>query len=345
MIENDLLRVDIAADGTIARLFDKANDRDTLTDRANQLWTYVDKPRSWDAWDVDEAHERDGTEVAGVQRVEVVEAGPVRASVRVYRTWRGSAITQTYQLWAGSRRLDIETEIDWHERQVLLKARFPLAVRTHEATFETMFGVVRRPTHRNTAHDAARFEGSAHRFADLSEPGYGVALLNDGKYGHGVHGNVLTLSLIRSPLYPDALADEGRHRFTYALFPHAGDWTDARVTTEAFALNSPLVVTPASAGTADATPLLTVEPADREIGLGTLKTALDGDGLILRLYEPNGARGPVTLRFRDPIAGIERVNLLEEPADGSPVEHDGRSTVRFDIRPFEVATFRIRLAL
>ena len=222
VLENDEIRVEIGADGTIARLFDKVNDREALADRANQLWAYVDKPRSWDAWDVDETYERDGEEIGGVEKIEVVATGPVLGAVRVERSLRESRIVQTYQLWAGFRRLDIETEIDWHERQVLLKARFPVAVRTHEATFETMYGVVRRPTRRNTSWEKAQFEGSAHRFIDMSEPGYGVAILNDGKYGHDARENVMTISLLRGPLYPDPLADEGEHRFTYSVFPHAG---------------------------------------------------------------------------------------------------------------------------
>ena len=211
-----------------------------LAGRANALWAYTDKPRNWEAWDVEEAYEGEGEEIA-TDAVEVVEEGPLRASVRVTRRWRESTIVQTYRLLSGSRRLDVETRIDWHERRVLLRALFPLNVRSHEATSETMFGAQRRPTHGNTGWDAARFEVSAHRFCDLSEPGYGVALLNDGKYGHSAKGNVLGISLLRSPLYPDPLADEGEHRFTYALLPHPGDWTEAGVTREAFALNSPLV--------------------------------------------------------------------------------------------------------
>ena len=132
-----------------------------------------------------------------------------------------ATIVQTYRLWANSARLDIATDIDWHERRILLKARFPLAVRSDFATFECAHGVIRRPTHRNTSWDTARFEVVAHRFADLSEHGYGVALLNDGKYGHHALGNELGLSLLRSPVYPDPLADEGRQSFTYALYPHA----------------------------------------------------------------------------------------------------------------------------
>ena len=150
-----------ASDGTIHRVVDKAaGDREVLADRGNQLWAYVDKPRTYDAWDIEENYESEGEEIGGVEAIEVVETGPLRGAVRVRRAWRDSRIEQTYRLLAGSRRLDIATGIDWHERQIYLQARFPLAVHAHEATYETMYGVVRRPTHRNTTWDAARFEVS-----------------------------------------------------------------------------------------------------------------------------------------------------------------------------------------
>jgi alpha-mannosidase len=342
-IENDLAVVEIGADGTIARYYDKSYEREVLADRANQLWAYVDKPRSWDAWDVDETYERDGEEVAVAGSIRVVESGPVRASVRVERVWRGSRIVQTYRLWHKSLRLDIETNIDWHERQVLLRARFPLAIHTHEATFETAYGAVRRPTHRNTARDAAQFEGSGHRFADLSEAGYGVALLNDGKYGHGVHGNVLSLSLLRSPLYPDALTDEGEHQFTYALCPHGGTWSQSYIAHQAFELNSPLIAVPVGQTGVTSAGFVEIVAWEPELGLGALKPAFDGDGVILRLYEPYGARGPVMLRFGQPVKAVERVNLLEEPVHLDPIDLvDDGAAARFAVRPFEIITLRIR---
>jgi alpha-mannosidase len=241
-------------------------------------------------------------------------------------------------------RLDVETFVDWHERQVLLKARFPLAIRAHEATFETMYGVVSRPTHRNTSWDAARFEGCSHRFADLSEPGYGVALLNDGKYGHGVYGNVLTLSLLRGPLYPDPLADDGEHRFTYGLLPHAGDWTDSTVVQEAFALNSRLVAIAAPNATPGAAAWGLLETGGVPLGLGSLKRSEDGDCLVLRLYEPHGRRGAAFLRFNRAVARAERVNLLEDPEEGGeliPIEEG--NVMRLRVRPFEVLSLRLRL--
>jgi alpha-mannosidase len=337
-IENELLRVEIGADGSLDRVYDKKADREVLDGRSNRLFAYADKPANWDAWDVEMGYEAEGDEVPGAESVEVLESGPLRAAVRVERRFRDSWISQTYLLLAGSRRLDIETRVQWHERQVLLRALFPLRIRSHEATFETMYGVVKRPTHRNTTWDEARFEVCAHRFADLSEPGYGVALLNDGKYGHSARDNVLGISLLRGPLYPDPLADEGEHRFTYSLFPHPGDWTEAGVTREAHSLNSPLVVRDGKAETAEFG-LLRAEGV--ELALGALKPAEDGRGEILRLYEPHGARGECTLRFAHPVESVRRTNLLEEP-EGTVELRDG--AVHLAVRPFEVVTLLVNWA-
>jgi alpha-mannosidase len=341
LLENALLWVEIGADGTLQRLVDTAaGDRDVLAGRGNQLWAFVDKPRIYDAWDIEENYAQEGEAVSGVAAIEIVEAGPLRGAVRVRRRWRDSSIAQTYRLLAGGRRFDMVTEIDWHERQTFLQARFPLAVHTHEASYETLYGVVRRPTHRNTSWDAARFEVSGHRFADCSEPGYGVALLTDGKYGYAAHGNLLTLSLLRGPLYPDPLADEGQHRFTYSLLPHMGDWTEADVVNEAFTLNSPLIAVPVAADRSGTTgSFLTADGLP--LTLGSLKRAEEGDGVILRLHEPHGNRGWATLRFAQRVERVERVNLLEEAVDGpEPVLSDGM-TIKLAVRPFEVVTMRV----
>ena len=338
ILENELLRVEIGADGTLLRVYDRVLDREVLDGRGNQLWAYMDKPANWDAWDVDEGYEGEGEEISPVEKVEVVERGPLRAVVRIERRWRSSRIVQTYGLLAASRRLDIVTEIDWREREVLLRAFFPVNVRSGTATFETMYGAQERPTHRNTSWDAARFEVSAHRFADLSEPGYGVALLNDGKYGHSVRDNVFGLSLLRSPLYPDPLADEGEHRFTCSLFPHPGGWTESGVVDEAFALNSPLIMVAGSALPAESGSFVRVDGL--KLALGSLKRSEDGKGAILRLYEPHGARGTSVLRFGRGVSGVERVNLLEE-ATGDPTSLKN-GTVQLDVRPFEVVSLRVK---
>ncbi|WP_163266278.1 alpha-mannosidase [Chelativorans alearense] len=317
-LENADIRMELAPDGTLASVYDKRTRREVLAGRGNQIWAYSDKPRNWDAWDVEENYTTQGEEIAATAAAQIVEHGPHRAAIRFIRRFRDSTIIQTVRLWANSARLEFKTDIEWHERRILLKARFPLAIRSDHATFECAHGVVRRPTHRNTSWDQARFEVAAHRFADLSEQGYGVALLNDGKYGHSVLGNELGLSLLRSPVFPDPLADEGHHSFTYALFPHRSDWLSGGVLAEAEDLNQPLVCR--SVQTAAETVWSAARVKGMALGLSAFKPAEDGKALVLRAYEPAGARGEadVTLPKGWRLGG--EVDLLEGdagPADRS----------------------------
>jgi alpha-mannosidase len=216
---------------------------------------------------------------------------------------------------------------------------FPTSVHTHEATFETIFGVHKRPTHRNTSWERARFEVSAHRFVDLSEPAYGVAVLNDGKYGHSVVGGTIGLSLVRGPLSPDPFADEGKHRFMYSLLPHPGDWIDAGVVHEAHALNTPLVAVPVAGDATGVPALVSIEGVS--LGFSTLKRAHDRDGLVLRLYEPHGIAGRTVLTFSRDVRSATAVTLLEEDMD-SPLEHDG-PTVTLRVRPFQVISILLEI--
>jgi alpha-mannosidase len=310
-MENSFVSVQFDADGALTSVRYLPIHREVLAGRGNQIWAYVDKPRNWDAWDLEDNYASQGEEIRA-SAVEVVERGPHRAAIRVTRQFRDSTIVQTFRIWANSPRIEIATDIDWHERRILLKARFPLAIRSDFATFECAHGVIRRPTHRNTSWDAARFEVAAHRFADLSEQGFGVALLNDGKYGHHVIGNELGLSLLRSPVYPDPLADEGRQSFTYALFPHEGDWLTGGVLAEAEDLNRPLFCRPIQAGGAASWTAAALD--GMTLGLSAFKPAEEGGKLILRAYEPAGARGIVSVDLADGWRLGDEVNLLEDSA-------------------------------
>ena len=207
-LENAFLKVTLAADGTLSSVIDKRSNRECLAGRGNQIWAYVDKPRFFDAWDIEEDYTASGQEILA-QSIEVVETGPHRAALRITRHFGASTIIQHLRLWSNSPRLEFHTELDWHDRRVLLKTRFPLAIKADHALFECACGVIARPTHRNTPWDVTKFEVPAHRFALMAERGFGVALLNDGKYGHHALGNELGISLLRSPVFPDLLADEG----------------------------------------------------------------------------------------------------------------------------------------
>jgi alpha-mannosidase len=213
--------------------------------------------------------------------------------------------------------VDFETEVDWHETHLLLKAAFPVDIRASRADFDIQWGQIDRPTHRNTSWDAAQFEVPAQKWADLSEGNYGVALLNDCKYGYDVRGDVLRLSLIKSATMPDSGADQGHHRFTYALLPHAGD-TRVTVRAEAAALNFPPRVIGRSRGQAGTARLGPVAhcPSQRAV-IETVKPAQDGRGAIIRLYEAHNTRGEVEIVLAPDIVAAERVGLLED--GGAPL--------------------------
>ncbi len=224
-IDNGLLRVSWDSNGLLHSIWDRDEDREVIADgqQANLFQLHEDNPRFFDAWDVDRSYLDHVTNLLAIDAIETVENDPLRAGIRFKRRFGQSTITQTMRLAAGTRRLEFHTEIDWHERHRFLKVAFPVAIRSTCATYEIQHGHIERPTVANTSWDTARFEVCGHRWADLSEPGYGVALLNDCKYGYDIAGNVMRLSLLRSPGWPDPEADQGNHRFAYALLPHSGD--------------------------------------------------------------------------------------------------------------------------
>ncbi|MDQ0456742.1 alpha-mannosidase [Rhizobium paknamense] len=333
-LENDLLKVTLSEDGTIASLIHKPSGREAIEGRGNRLMAYLlEKPRNWDAWDIEGDYMQKGEEITQLDSLEIIEARAERGAIRLVRRWRNSTITQTLSLTAGSPRLDIETELDWHDRRVFLRSLTETSVRSMSATYECAYGVLERPTHFNRSWDAAMFEAAAHRFVDLSETGFGVALLNDAKYGHSTFGPVLGISLLRSAVYPDPLVDEGLQRFTYALMPHAGPWYDGGVREEAEALNQPLLVAPVSGLAEGIRQPLTVEgiPA----GLSGLKPAEEGEGLILRLYEPAGRRGPLRIGLPEGWSHSGPLTILEEPSGAAPGE----------LKPFEVKSWRLHNSL
>jgi len=350
-LENGELRLELDEHGEIASLYDLHYGREAIAPgtTGNQLVIYEDRPLDWDAWDIDIFYEEKAYPAHEIVNWQIVERGPLRAAIAITRRVGQSTITQRICMWHDSRRIDFVTEVDWQERQTLLRVLFPLNVNATRATCEIQFGAVERPTHRNTSWDWARFEVCAHRWVDLSEGGYGVALLNDGKYGHSLHHNTLGLSLLKGAIAPDPDADRGIHRFTYSLLPHAGDWRAGEVTRRAYELNAPLFATKDERRkTTDAQlsssfvlrPSSFVSTPTEHIVVETVKVAHDGDGLIVRLYEAHNQRGQATLVFSQPIAGAVEVDLLEREIGA--VEVSGNEA-RFPVRPFEVKTLRVQL--
>lgn len=344
-LHNALYTLDFNAEGEIARLYHREADREVLVpgQTANQLIVYEDRPLNYDAWDIDLYYEEKPYPLRDQVEIRPLEYGPVRATVEVTRTFLSSRITQRISLWRTSPRIDFVTEIDWHDHQLLLKAAFPVAINATRATYEIQFGSLERATHRNTSWEQARFEVCAHRWVDLSDGGYGVSLLNESKYGHDIHDQVIRLTLLKSATSPDPEADQGLHRLTYSLLPHQGDWRTAQTVRRAYELNVPVLVRPGflPAEHSDALSRSLLWTDCPHIVIDTVKPAEDGQGLIVRLYEAHNQQGKGSLTFASALRTAQECNLLEEPLGAV---HFQEKTLFFQVRPYEIKSFRVDLA-
>ena len=341
VLENETLRVEFDAAGDIIRLLDKTVGREVLPigQRANVFQAFEDRPLGeGDAWNIDIFYDDKQWAAEPASSLTIIEEGPLRAGLEIRRHLLNSEIVQRVYLYRGSCRLDFDTWVDWRERHVLLKVAFPVDVLSPLATYDIQWGNVQRATHRNTSWDWARFETVAHKWVDLSEGDYGVSLLNDCKYGHDVRGNVIRLTLLRGPTFPDPNADQGEHRFTYSLLPHAGDWRTGTVPA-GYALNDPLIVRRVNGGSdgGSASQSLVAVNAPNVI-IETVKQAEDGQGLIVRLYESQRCRGKLTLTTGFPLAQVWRTNLIEENRE--PLGCDENSVTTF-IKPYQILTLRL----
>ena len=319
--------------GRMTSIFDKENDREILKagETGNRLVVYEDRPMNFDAWDIDIYYQEKGYEVEDLKEVSV-EKSSLMTTVKMTWNYEDSVISQEIRLYNDDRRIDFVTHADWHEHQQLLRVLFPLDIRTSEATFDIQYGNVKRPTYENTSWDMAKFETVAHQWADYSETGYGVSLMNDCKYGYSARGHILGMSLIKCGIYPDYAADQGSHDFTYALYPHSGSWQESGVQKSAWSLNNPLW---AVAGTLDVESAFCKADTDH-VAIDCVKKAEDSDDLIVRFHEYEGMRGPVTLKFGFPVASWQETNLCENP-EGE--EQTGE--LKVTVRPYEIRTFRV----
>jgi alpha-mannosidase len=342
-VQTPFYDAELRPDGTIARLYDKTRQRDVLPEgqAANVLQFYEDKPANWEAWDVEPQYADKEWQATVTGALSVVEDSPVRLVLACTLSYGSSTFQQRIVFYAHTPRIDFAHDVDWQERKTLVKVAFPVEVRSSRATYEIAYGAIERPTHWNTSWDTARFEVSGHRWADLSETGYGVSLLNDCKYGWDIHGNIMRLSLLRGPENPDPNADIGRHEYVYALFPHADDWRGGTVQ-EGASLNTPLIPvrTDSHAGKAASRGSFASVDTDHVL-VDSVKKAEDSGEVILRLYEAYGARGSVTLTLEQQVQRAVETNLLED--EEGELATDGR-TVSLFVKPFEVKTVKVRFA-
>ena len=343
VIENDLLRVTLDEKAQIVSVFDKEANRELIQagEKANQLQVFEDYPRDYDAWEITDYYKEKMWIADGLTGLSIIRE-PLRAGVKVVRSYNHSVISQEITLAPHSRRIDFKTEVDWKEDHVLLKAAFPLNLHTSRASYDIQFGNLERPTHANTSWDAAKFEVVGQKWADLSEGDYGVSLINDCKYGYSAEGSVLKLSLLKAATYPNIHADRHLHSFTYSLYPHAGDFRTGGTYMEIYRLNQPVSAVSLS-GEKAASPSLPstysfASVSSPNLILDTVKESDDGEDVILRLYEAHNTQGTARIQLGFEPKAVSLCNLLEEKLQ--PVSFDG-STVTLPYSNFEIITLRI----
>ena len=355
-IENEFIRLELdQAGGLISRIYDKRSRREVLAPggKGNLLELFEDKPANWDAWNI--GYTGVSWRLDKADRVEVVEKGPVRATIRVRRSFLGatkprrplatsfpsSFFTQEISLYAGSPLVEVRNSIDWWEQQVLCKAAWEVNVSADTAYYEIPLAAIGRPTTRTSSLDKARFEVPALRWADLSGKDYGVSLLSDSKYGYDIAGNRMRLTLLKAPLWPDPSADRGTHEFRYALYPHPGDWRTGGTVRVASGFCQPLLVQRGipHSGSLPASGAGFLSAAPENVIISSFKLAEDGNGMIVRCYESAGA-GQTSARIVLPPGAVkaQETDLLEQPLAEVPLR-DGN--LEFSLGPFEIKTFRV----
>lgn len=343
IIRNKYFNITFDDKRNIVSIYDKINSREIVKkgERANVLQAFEDKPFNHDAWDINIYYQEKMWEINDLTSSEIIEAGPVRTVVKIVRPFLDSTIEQYISIYTNIPRIDFFTRIDWKEKQILLKAAFPVDVHSNKASFDIQYGNVERPTHWNTSWDMARFETVVHKWVDLSEDGYGVSLLNDSKYGCDIKDSVMRLSLLKSATQPNIDADREVHEFTYSLYPHAGNWRESDTVQIAHNLNCPMysvIEEPHEGFLPENFSLVNVDK--NNVIIEIVKKAEDSDNIIVRVYECYNRRTDTTLTlFKDVIEAWE-CDLLENNLQKYKTEGN---RVNFTILPYEIKTFKIKL--
>ena len=354
-LENEFVRLRIDAHtGCMTSLLDKRSQTEALapaeTDTGgpktsacgNLLQAFYDKPKRWDAWNIDADFENKHWDLDQADEVKLIENGPLRALIRVKNHFQNSTFTRDVIMYAGVPRVDVKMHADWREKHILLKVAFPLSAHNDKATFEIPFGSIERPTTRSTPAQQAKFEVPAQRWADLSDANHGFSLLNDSKYGYDAKGNVLRLSLLRSPEWPDPHADEGEHEFTYSLYPHGGGWREAQTVRRGYELNYKLIAMQTYQHEGPLLPehsFVQVQPEN--VVLTAVKKAEDDQSLILRFYEWAGKEADVKLRLPLGAQSAMETDLMERSLGSLSLENDA---VTVHTKPYEIKTVKIQFA-
>ncbi|GHV70778.1 alpha-mannosidase [Spirochaetia bacterium] len=348
-LDNDFFHVEFDDAMNCSSIYDKRNRRELLKkgEIGKRLIAYEDIPLNFDNWDIDSYYVEKPRPVDDVEEAKVTEEGPVRYALEIKRRWNRSQILERIYIYPALDRIDFSYEIDWKQSQVLLKTAFPLDINANEATYEIQYGNITRPTHSNSSWDEARFESCGHSWADISEGGFGVSLLNDSKYGYDIHDGVMRLTLLKSGIDPNPTADQEIHHFTYSLYPHAGTWKEGGTHAMARRLNSALLahVEESPHGGDLENEYSFVELNRDNVMIEVIKKAEDNDDIILRLYEYQNKRTEAVLKFHDSYRKIYECDLLERPLEASLLETsflgENADRVNLLVQPYEIKTLRL----
>jgi alpha-mannosidase len=327
----------------ITSIYDKRNDREVIknNEKANVLQVFEDKPHNWDAWDINIYYQDKMWEVNDVHKAEVIEKGPLRTTLKIERKFLDSTIVQYIRMYKDIERIDFFNDIDWKEEQMLLKAAFPVDIHSDKATFEIQYGNVERPTHWNTSWDYARFEVCAHKWADLSEGDYGVALLNDSKFGHDIKDSTMRLSLLKSSIMPNPEADKEKHSFVYSLYPHSGDWKESKVVNMAYSLNCPMYVKVEQPHEGELVNNMSFIKVNKDnVVVEVIKKAEESDDVVVRLYECHNKRTKVACELFRSFKEVVECDLMENYTNKVNANN---KIFEFEIKPYEIKTFKIKL--
>ncbi len=342
IIENKFLKVSIDLRGELTSVYDKRADREVIKEGAkgNSLVIYEDKPHNpWEAWDTDIYYREKSWEITEIIAIEVISKGPLKATLRIEKKYEDSTIEQFISLYHDSPRIDFETKVNWREEHVLLRANFPVNIKGNRASFDIQYGNIERDTHFNTSWDIAKFEVCAHKWGDISEYGYGVALLNDCKYGYSVKDGVLSLTLLKSPKWPNPEADMGYHEFTYSLYPHEGRWQEGKVQEEAYKLNlKPYVIVEESHTGVLEDKISFIKVDAENVIVEVIKEKEVGNETIVRVFESFNKRTNVKLSSFIKPKRVWEVNLEEKEIRELEINEN---EVEFIINPYEIKTFKV----
>ncbi len=338
-LENENLRVLFDGNFDITSVYDKRANREVLKQgKRARLIAYQDFNKEYDNWELSSYYQETSYELNDIVSVEVLRECD-RAGVKVVKQFGKSKIVEKIYLADDSDQIDFEVYADWKSDHVILKKEFPLDIVSDKATCEIQFGATERNTHNNTSWDWAQFEVCAHKYVNVSESDFGVAILNDCKYGYGIKNNDISLSLLRGPKYPDATCDMREHEFKYSMYVHNTSYADSKTVQRAYELNNPCVAVKATGkGKLDSEYSLISTACDKLV-VDTVKISEDQKDIVVRAYEPYRRRGTEVLSLGVSATKVFVTDMLENDLYELPIV-DGK--VKVDFKPFEIITLKIK---